>query len=288
MRRGWRLRFAGPAAALLALLALGGAPRAALCQTPSPLQEWQYPGGSILETLFEPNAPDWRFVMGVAADAEPLYMGSKPYRISGGPVIDIRYRDIAFASVGEGIGVNFLHGKTYRVGISIGYDLGRSVSEDPLRLHGLGDISPAPVVKLFAAWVVSPKFPLILRADARQFIGGADGAEADLEVYMPLPGSSKRFVMFAGPSITFADRLFMRKEFGVTAAQSLASGYPVYDAEPGVSSEGVGFSATRFITKHWLINLNAAIDWLRGSAKESPITEKSVERAVDLSTAYTW
>jgi len=31
-----------------------------------------------------------------------------------GPVIDVRYQDLAFASVGEGIGVNVIRGDNYR------------------------------------------------------------------------------------------------------------------------------------------------------------------------------
>jgi outer membrane scaffolding protein for murein synthesis (MipA/OmpV family) len=59
----------------------------------------------------------------------------------------------------------------------------------------------------------------------RKFIGGADGIVGDVSAYLPLPGSSERFVMFAGPSVTFADRRYMQKEYGVSAAQSLTFAY---------------------------------------------------------------
>ena len=84
------------------------------------------------------------------------------------------------------------------------YDLGRSEQKDLNSLRGLGDIGAAPVAKVFGTWVLSKKFPLILRTDVRQFIGGAEGAIGDAGVYMPLPGSSEKFVMFAGPSISIA------------------------------------------------------------------------------------
>ena len=83
----------------------------------------------------------------------------------------------------------------------------------------MGDIGPAPVAKVFGAVVLSKKFPLILRGDVRQFIGGAQGAVTDLGVYSPLPGSSKTFGMFAGPSITLATRHYLQTEFGVTGEQ---------------------------------------------------------------------
>ncbi len=255
-------------------------------QTPNPLQEWQYPGGIILEKMFLPDLPEWRVVLGAAGVLMPLYQGARVYRLQPGPVIDIRYRDLAFASVGEGLGVNVLRGENYRASIAVGYDLGRRVSEDPSRLHGLGDIDPAPVLKLSESYALSKRFPLVLRADVRQIVGGANGLLGDLEAFMPLPGSSQALVMFAGPSVTFANRGYVQRVFGVTAAQAATSGYPEYAGHGGANSVGVGFSATRFVTPHFLINVDAAISRLDGSAHDSPLTQACMQRVVELSLAY--
>jgi len=257
-------------------------------QTPSPLQEWQYSGGVALEKLFVPNLPDWRVVLGVGGEDKPLYDGARLTRTSAGPVINIRYKDLAFASVGEGLGVNLLHGDHYRGGLAITYDLGRLESNDVSHLYGLGNINRAPAIKAFMSYAISKSFPLILRADVRQMVGGADGMVADFDAFMPLPGSSQRLIMFAGPTYTYADHLYMHKVFGVTTAQSIASGYPVYDAHSGSDAMGFGFSATGFVTKHWLINLDTAVNHLLGSAAYSPITQKTTQHVVALSVAYTW
>jgi outer membrane scaffolding protein for murein synthesis (MipA/OmpV family) len=190
--------------------------------------------------------------------------------------------------VGEGLGVNILHGDKYRAGISIGYDLGRPMSDDYTHLHGLGDITPAPVVKVFGSYVISKEFPLVLRVDVRRIVGGADGLLGDVEAFMPLPGSSKTFVMFAGPSFTFSNRQYMRKVFGVSAAQSAASEYPIYEAHGGEMAAGLGFSATRFVTPHWLVNTDMAWNRLRGSASESPITQSPIQGVIEFSTEYRW
>jgi outer membrane scaffolding protein for murein synthesis (MipA/OmpV family) len=263
-------------------------PHSAWSQTPSPMQEWQYSGGVILARLFDPNFPEWRTVLGVAADTQPVYAGADAYRVQGGPVINIQYSDIAFLSTGDGLGVNFLRGDHYRVGAAIAYDRGRIERDDYTNLRGMGNINPAPVAKLFATYVLSKKFPLILRLDARQILGGADGTVGDAGLYIPLPGSSKKFVMFAGPSVTFGTHHYLQSEYGVSPAQSLASGHPVFDAHAGMASVGVGFSATRFITNHWLLNLDAAIDKLKGSPDVSPITESSTQRELALSIDYQW
>jgi outer membrane scaffolding protein for murein synthesis (MipA/OmpV family) len=272
--------------ACLALMLGALGPRLAWSQTPSPLQEWQYSGGIILQQLFEPNLPEWRVLVGTAAELAPVYQGARASRVYGGPVINIRYKDLAFFSLGEGLGVNFLRGPYYRVGVSLGYDLGRRVPDDYPNLHGLGDISVAPSVKLFGSYVLSKDFPLVIQADVREIIGGADGTLGDLEAYMPLPGSSRKFVMFLGPSITWASHHYVQKVFGVTQTQSLASGDPIFNVHGGTNAVGIGFSTTTFITQHWLLNADGAVSWLQGSAADSPITEARVQRALALSLNY--
>jgi outer membrane scaffolding protein for murein synthesis (MipA/OmpV family) len=273
--------------ALMALLSIW-LPRIASAQTPSPLQEWQYPGGISLYSLFMPEIPKWRTTLGLAEVVQPSYAGSQSYRFQTGPVIDVRYFDVAFASVGEGLGVNFLHGAHYRVGVAVGYDLGRGLTNYYERPRGFGDIQPAPVVKLFGSYVISRGLPLILRADVRQFVGGADGAIGDLEAFMPLPGSSATLIMLAGPSITFADRLYQSKEFGISAAQSRASGFPQFNAYGSANAVGMGFSGTWIFRKNWLLNVEAAADGLLGSGAASPVTTSKLQGTVALSFAYRW
>jgi outer membrane scaffolding protein for murein synthesis (MipA/OmpV family) len=273
---------------LLAFALLACSSRA-LAQTPSPLQEWQYSGGIILARLFEPDLPTWRTILGVGAEVQPVYDGARADQVSGGPVINIHYRDVAFLSTGEGLGFNFLRGDHYQVGVGVTYDLGRQEKDDLTNLRGMGDIPAAPVGKLYGTWVLSKKFPLILRASARQFIGGAEGAVGDAGVYMPLPGSSKTFVMFAGPSITLATRHYLQTLYGVTAEQSLASGHPVFDVDhSGTADAGVGFSATKFLGKHLLLNLDTAISQIRGRPASSPLVERRTQRVLALSFDYHW
>ncbi|MBV8910457.1 MAG: MipA/OmpV family protein [Gammaproteobacteria bacterium] len=271
---------------LATILIVANAP-AVRAQTPSPLQEWQYSGGIILARLFEPNLPQWRTVLGLASEVQPVYSGARAYRLMGGPDMLIYYRDVAFISTGEGVGYNFLRGEHYQFGLAMTYDLGRKEKEDLINLRGMGDISPAPVAKLYGSVVLSRKFPLILRVDARQFIGGAEGAVGDAAVYTPLPGSSRRFVMFAGPSITLADHHYLQSLYGVSAQQALASGHREFLVRHNsTASAGVGFSATKFMGKHWLINLDAGISQLRGDAAHSPIIERRTQRAIALSFDY--
>ncbi len=271
-----------------ALLLCALIPRSAWAQTPSPLPEWQYSAGIILSKLFEPDLPDWFRVVGGAVETQPVYAGAAAYEVQAGPAITILYKDIAFISTGDGIGVNFLRGDHYRIGVALAYDLGRRASEDYGNLRGMGDLSPAPAAKVFASYVLSKKFPLVLRVDARQILGGVNGTVGDVGFYLPLPGSSRKFVMFAGPTATFATHRYLQSEFGVTPPQSRTSGHPVFSTHSGIDSVGAGFTATRFLSLHWLINVDLGISKFKGSAQASPLTERTTQREAALSIDYQW
>jgi outer membrane scaffolding protein for murein synthesis (MipA/OmpV family) len=262
--------------------------RSASAQTPSPMQEWQYPGGIALQKLFAPAVPKWDVILGIAASASPIYSGASQYRAGGGPVINIRYRDRIFISTGEGLGYNFTEGRNYRASVSVGLDLGRRMSWHYSTLRGLGDIPRAPFFKLSATYVPSKRLPILLRGNIRKIAGGSGGIAGDLDLYTPLPGSSRRFVMFAGPSVTFADRKHLQTVYGISERQALASGYPVYAAHGGLESAGFGFSATRFFTSHFLGNVNLAVNELLSSASRSPIVERKAQGTLSFSVAYRW
>lgn len=94
--------------------------------------------------------------------------------------------------------------------------------------------------------------------------------------------------MFAGPSITFGAGDYMQNVFGVDALQSVRSGYRPYHASAGPQAVGMGFSMTWFMAKHWLLNVDTAVNRLLGAAANSPITQEKTQGIVALSIAYRW
>lgn len=268
---------------LFGLCALAAAP--AWAQTPAPLAEWQFSAGIPLEKLFEDTIPDWEVRLGGAAMVRPRYDGSSDYIVVGGPSIDIRYRDIAFASIGEGLGVNVLRGKNWRAGIALSYNLGRRAKETSPLLDGMENINPAPEAKLFAEYAVSKEFPLVMRVDARRSLGGSDGWIGDIGAYMPLPGSSEKFFWFAGPTMTLADSRYMNAWYGLSASQA-RPGRPQFSPSGGIRSYGFGVSAVWFFDKHWFATTDVAVMQLVGDAKRSPLTQSATNGVFDLSINY--
>jgi outer membrane scaffolding protein for murein synthesis (MipA/OmpV family) len=271
---------------LLAMLIFSVAGHA---QTPSPLQEWQYSGGLILERMFESEAPDIHAVLGAGMELQPAYDGSRAYKVRGGPAIDVRYHDVVFISTGDGIGYNFVHRRGLEAGVSLAYDLGRKERLDFGNLTGMGDKPMSAVPKAFVSWVVSDQFPIVVRSDLRYLLRTGGGLVGDVGVYAPLPGSSERFAAFLGPSLTVASRRYLQDLFGVTSEQSLASGHPVYTVSGvGINAYGLGLSASWRISRHYLANFDGAMNRLGHEAADSPLVERPSAHVLTLSLDYHW
>ena len=274
MRRKWL-------GALVLLLAALGAPRESAAQTPSPLANWQYSSGIALAPATGHPLPEWLVVVGGSAELSPQYEGSQRYTVKPGPSIYVRYKDRFYASTGEGIGVDALRGTNYRAGIGISYDLGRDQDLN-LRLRGLGDVDPAPELKLYGEYVI---FPFVLHADVRRGLGGHDGYIGDLGFYVPVAGSEKFFV-FVGPSFTWADDRYMGSYFSITPEQAARSQFAPFNASAGAKSARVGLTAQYNPTEHWFAEADFAYERLLGDAANSPITEDPSQFALALTVGY--
>lgn len=259
-------------------------PFLAIAQTPSPLPEWEYSAGVPLRQYFQPNPPEWQGEAGIGVDTQPQYDGSSRYEVLPAPSFDIRYYNLAFLSIGEGLGINILHGRTYRVGAAITYDLGRKLNYD-FRFAVNTKVSPTAELKLFGEIVL---FPVVLRADVRQAInGGYKGFVGDISAYMPVAGSRRhQYFILVGPAVTFASGQYMTKYFGVNALQARASGLPEFTAGGGIKQISFGVNATWFFGNSWFLNGVGAVDHLLGDAAQSPYTVETTQGTVSISVGY--
>ncbi len=265
---------------LFALMWVAGA----AAQTPSPFNYWQNAAGVVLAPLGGP-VPDWRATLGFGAAEIPLYEGSSHYRTVPAPAFDIRYKDIAFLSSGDGLGVNLIRGDTYRAGIALGYDLGRNQHMSG-RLNGLGDVESAPEARLFGEAAL---MPFVFTADIRHAIGGHEGIIGDVGVYMPVVGN-KKLVIFVGPSASFANGRYMQAYFGVGTAQAAASTaqLPAYNAGGGFKNVGFGASGVYYFTDQWFLDADVALERLVASAANSPIVQDKDQLGISVIIGYSF
>ena len=254
---------------------------AAGARAESGLMEWQYSAGVALMKKMAPEIPHWQALVGPAALFHPSFPGSGRTVVQPGITLDIRYRDRAFLSSGEGLGVNLVSTDHFRAGVSVNIELGRDQDDDD-RLRGMGDLKPTPEFKAFADYVL---FPLVLRGAVRKAPFGHKGLLADASLYLPVAGSEKFFV-FVGPSVTISDNRYMERTFGVNPAQSVRSGYRPYDPGTGLRSAGFGVNAVWNMTEHWMLESSGAAEILLGDAYASPLTRQRAGFSVALDVAY--
>ena len=223
----------------------------------------------------------WGLIVGAGAMHSPTYEGDDDTRLSILPNIQVSYGDRFFASVQEGIGhrvikdPGFEAGPIMRVKFSRDEDGDQPFAingDDTTDLIGLGDVDTSIELGGFVAYDIGP---VTLSAEARQAVTGHEGFVADLGVKWS--GRSFLFgppvIWSVGPRAKLVDESYNAAYFGVTPAQSLASGLPVFEAEGGLHSYGIGATAIVPFTDEWSAVIVAGYDRLEGDAADNPLVQ---------------
>jgi outer membrane scaffolding protein for murein synthesis (MipA/OmpV family) len=234
----------------------------------STLADWQNSPGIVMRPLGGPP-PDWEVTVGGGLAGLPAYEGSNEERLSPAPTVDVRYKDLAYLSLGEGIGVNILRGTNYRAGVGLTYDIGREHNA-ATRLAGTKNIDPAPVFKAFVQYAF---VPVVLSAQIKQALTSYQGLTGDISAYMPVVANEK-VQIFVGPEVTFADSRYMQAYFGINPGNtSSQSHFRNYSASGGLKNAKFGVAGLYHFNDHWFFDGDVGVERLLGSAVDSPITQ---------------
>lgn len=226
----------------------------------------------------------WSLNIGAGALVAPTYDGDDDYRLSLLPNVQLSYGDSFFASVQEGVGYRWINtdelkaGPIGRIKFSRDEDGDQTFAvtgEDTDDLRGLGDVDTSIELGGFIDYEIGA---LTLGFEARQAVSGHDGFVVDVDARWS--GRSMAFgppiFWSVGPRAKFVGESYNEAYFGVTPAQSLASGLPVYDADGGLHSYGLGASAVYPLTRDraWALVAVAGYDRLAGDAESSPLVRE--------------
>lgn len=229
-------------------------------------------GMTAMPSRAQAPAPDqqavWSIRLGGGVGVVPRYPGSREFRASPVPDVDITYRNLVFLNM-NGLGVYVIRDRTLTLGGSIWMRGGRSES-DTDRLRGLGDIDTAAQARIFGRVAVGP---VQLGATLARDLGGSDGFTVDLNLsamFQPL----ERLRIMPGIGVTIGDNRYVGTWFGVSRDQSLRSGLPQFDARAGITSAAGLVRASYMLTEHWSLNAMIGVQRLLGDAADSPITER--------------
>lgn len=234
------------------------------------------------------TGPDWQ--MGGAVFVSPKFEGSKSYEAFGLPFI-------APAGIGQQDGwvqvkgpddVRFrlLQRHAFEAGPLLGYRFGRD-SSDSVRLTGFEDIDGGLVAGAYAGYRAGPLFVSV--SYHHQITGDDTGGL----VRFAAEHSARldpRTKVTASIGTSYASSDYMTSFFGVSAAQSLASGLPAYNASAGFKDVSAGLTASIDLDARWTLLLTGRYTHLIGDAADSPIVESESQffAGAGLSYKFSW
>lgn len=210
-------------------------------------------------------------ILGAGLGAAPVYEGASAYGLTFRPIIDIeRLRLPGLIDIGGGENGG---GLSFAPSFSV---VGERISANHSALAGLNNV--AATYALGAR--IGYEFPLndMLSAEIygvpRYAFGGAEGliGEAGLDVTARL---TPQFEITGGPVVNFASENYMDKYFGVTAAESAATGgrLKAFDPTGGIKSVGIKMAARYEFVPDTFVTLNASYARFTGSPLDSPIVQ---------------
>ena len=193
------------------------------------------------------------------------------------PFIDLRYRNLLFASPIAGVGVNLVFTRRLQIGVAALPDFGRSASASD-RLRGWGDVGLGANVRLFGSYLLGP---VAVIADARRQLGAGNGTLISAGLTRNLP-IARHLIVVPAASLTWADARYSRAYFGIDADQSataLAQGFalPAHAARAGLRDAAVSLFAIVPLDDRWSLQSLVRAEVLLGDAAASPLTERRVQ-----------
>jgi MipA family protein len=225
---------------------------------------------------------EWKYEVGAGAMYGPEYEGSDNFGITPLPQLSVEYKEgLFFASIWDGIGSYFLQDDNYKIGASIGFDMGRNEDDDKENLRGMGDIDMKAVFDLMGEYSFGP-----FNISGKVSKGDSDyGLKASVD-FGTMFSVTEQLMAMVSISSTWADAKHMQTFFGVSPLQSARSGYNIYNAKAGVKSAGISFGLIYNMSENWEIMFMASGDKLLGNAKDSPLTKKDFQPSVFVTTSY--
>lgn len=222
----------------------------------------------------------------------PDYLGASSSGLSYKPGFLLQYGRWSLSSRGSfaasaeaiqgeelprGLGFRLLGDEQDWLRLSLRVDSGRR-SKGVSGLMGIDDV-PRTVrlrmsgqVNLLGGWTLTPAANIDL-------LSRGVGHTLDLNLSRDWALTSRvKFATHMG--LTWGTRQYLNSYFGVTAAESLASGYVPYTANEGLRDVRIGVGLHYDISQRWIATANTGVQHLVGPAAQSPIARSTTHWGV--------
>lgn len=202
-----------------------------------------------------------------ANSAGPSFMPSLSWRRVGEPA--------GFSAPDDSLDFALYETDRFSIGLAGGLKSGRYSSSNN-RLFGLRDVPWTIEAGIFAEyWPILER--LRTRAEIRQGFHGHHGVIADLSAdWVERFG---RFTVSGGPRLSLGTASYMRRNFGITPAESMVNGYlATYRPSGGLKSVGLASALEYTWSEQWSTTLFARYDRLAKEASNSPLVRTIGQR----------
>ncbi|APR54212.1 MipA/OmpV family protein [Sphingomonas koreensis] len=198
----------------------------------------------------------------------PSHPGSD--EVSLRPFIDVARarmgKEFEFEAPDEGAGFPVLRTSGLAIGPAIGFEGKRDAEAVGAPIHKVGFSFEAGA--FVQAWLGDA---LRVRVEGRKGLTGHRGWTGSVSAdYVARRGDDWLFSI--GPRVTLSDRKYHRAYFGITPADSAASGLAAYDPKGGVQAVGLTAGYMRQLSRRWGVATYARYDRLAGDAADSPVS----------------
>jgi len=226
------------------------------------------------------------FGLGLGVEYEAAYEGSDEFGVEVDPAGAVQWRndDDIFFWAGEALGWRGLRSDTWLFEAVVGFEEGREEGDsDEGRLDGLGANDEAVEFALQARrafdadwryWldgrlVTSDNGTLGVFGVGRRFGDQMDGTGSELAIVA-----------------VYHDSDLANTEFGITAAQSAASGLAETEMSGGFRSIGLNYTYRNYIRENWQIFGEVLYEHFSSDIQDSPIARSDYEAEVGVGFIY--
>lgn len=228
-----------------------------------------------------------RYRVGLGAQVTPSYPGADEVRVGPFVNVDLARGDtpFAFEAMDESFAIPVVNVEGISFGPAASIQGSRRNSDVGIPI---GKVKTTFEVGGFVQTYVTPGFRL--RAELRRGLGGHDGFIGEVSADV-IARDGDNYVFSIGPRATLTNARYQRAYFGVTPAQSFATGLPLYRPEGGLQSIGGAAGISYQFSRSWGVMAYGRYDRLVDDAADSPIVRGFGSRdqfSGGLGLTYTW
>jgi outer membrane protein len=224
---------------------------------------------SIKSRISQYIGPDWSGYAVVGPAYRPEYLGSEKNELGVFGDFRIDYMDKVFIGLKDGLGMNLINQPQIKMGPRIVYRFGRD-KEDAAVLSQLETIDNSVELGVFMSYVWE-QWEASFTAD-KDISNAHDGLLAEAGLSYGMEVSPELTIRF-GPSVSWGNQAYMRKFYGITAAESAASGLAAYEPKSSFRDLTLGVSGDYKLDNEWSLAFEAKLIKLLEDAADSPLVK---------------